>query len=78
MPSVSRNGFILLEDCEGAIGTTEQFIRKIELNLNDNNSDLDLLLALVSRVTRQRVTVDTLGWCIEGYGVAPLDYPTAL
>ena len=72
--SVSAQGFILLEDCEGAIGSTEQRIRKIELSSRgyhyynpiwggaDHMIREALLLALVSRVTRQLVAVETLTW----------------
>ena len=72
--SVSAQGFILLEDCEGAIGSTEQRIRKIELSSRsyhyynpiwggaDHIIREALLLALVSRVTRQLVAVETLTW----------------
>ena len=74
--SVSPNGFILLEDCEGAVGSMEQRIRKIELMIDyDGRSDLSnsntLLLALVSRVTRQLVAVETLRWYGPGFGVVP-------
>ena len=84
--SVDHHGFILLEECEGAIGSTEQRIRKIEFsgyiwdikNTRDfmetkyfgdrrNFGDIkvfrdNLFLALVSRVTRQLVPVETLAW----------------
>ena len=70
--SVSAQGFILLEDCEGAIGSTEQRIRKIELSGAYHyynqiwggayHTREALLLALVSRVTRQLAAVETLTW----------------
>ena len=84
--SVDHHGLILLEDCEGAISSTEQRIRKIEFsgyiwdikNTRDfmetkyfgdrrNFGDIkvfrdNLFLALVSRVTRQLVPVETLAW----------------
>ena len=84
--SVDHHGFILLEDCEGTLGSTEQRIRKIELSgyiwdIKNNRDFRDvkypgdnrdfrairdfretLFLALVSRVTRQLVAVETLAW----------------
>ena len=70
--SVSAKGFILLEDCESAIGSTEQRIRKIELagcieqslisRIRDGYIRDTLLSSLVSRVTRQLVAVETLTW----------------
>ena len=62
----------LLEDCEGAIGSTEQCIRKIKFEFRfARRLDLDLLLALVSRVTRQLMTVGALGLYSAGFGLVP-------
>ena len=65
--SVSLRGFILLEDCEGALGSAEQQVRRIlwehAVDNNNNNNNLDnfltdpLLFALTARVSRHVGTV---------------------
>ena len=85
--SVSAQGFILLEDCEGAIGSTEQRIRKIELagcieqslisRIRDGYIRDTLLSSLVSRVTRQLVPVETLSWYSNTLEVGSKDQAVA-
>ena len=72
--SVSPLGFVLLEDCEGAIGSSEQRIRKIELT---GPMHYALLLALVSRLTRQLVPVETLSWYSNTLEVGSKDQAVA-
>jgi len=73
--SVYPEGFILLEDCEGTIGSTEQRIRKIELS----GCIREILLpALVSRVSRQLVAVETLTWFSNTFEVDSKDQALGL
>ena len=74
--SVSPLGFILLEDCESALatGSSKQPVMDIELNGRTDMADTTrwrwlendmretLILALVSRLARQEVAVETLAW----------------
>ena len=86
--SVSPLGFILLEDCEGAlaIGFTKQHVMKIELNGREdmadthwffpyvkNNMRETLLLSLVSRLARQEVAVETLAWHSDTFDINSTD-----
>ena len=59
--SVSSVGFILLEDCEGALGSAEQHVKRISWDDSLDNFMTDpLLFALSSRVSRQNSSVGTL------------------
>ena len=62
---VSPLGFILLEDCEAAIGSTKQRVIKIDLGHGPycrNDMRDTLISALVSRLVRQEVAAETLAW----------------
>ena len=73
--SVSAIGFILLQDCEGAIAmdSTEQRVRKIELHaidyFNRPTNRPTLLFALTSRLARQKEDVETLTWNSDTYHI---------
>ena len=59
--SVSSFGFILLEDCEGALDSAEQHVKRISWDDNlDNFLSDPLLFALTSRLSRQNSSVGTL------------------
>ena len=80
--SVSPLGFILLEDCEVAIGinSTKQRVRKIELHGSWDYADCfweTLLLALVARVHRQEVAVQTLAWHSDTFDINSLNWAVA-
>ena len=58
--SVSSFGFILLEDCEGALDSAEQHVKRISWDDNLENFLMDpLLFALTSRLSRQNSSVGT-------------------
>ena len=91
--SVSPLGFILLEDCEAAvaIGSTKQPVINIELNgrtdiadtwrwwamRNENDMRETLILALVSRLARQEVAVETLAWNSDTFEINSLKWAVA-
>ena len=88
--SVSALGFILLQDCEDAIaiGSAQQRVRKIELHGSSDYAEAfcrsppyfrfnmreTLLLALVSRVARQDMAVETLSWHSDTFDINSLDW----
>ena len=91
--SVSALGFILLEDCEVAIAidSTKQRVRKIELHGSSDYAEAycrfppyfrfnmreALLLALISRLARQEVAVETLAWHSDTFEINSLNWAVA-
>ena len=53
-------GFLLLEEIEGALGSTEQSIESIELDSLEDQPEGHLLKAIGSRLSRQKETVTSL------------------
>ena len=57
--SISTKGFLLLEEVEGAFGTTEQTIENIRLDFVVDTLDGPSLSALASRLSRQQQKLTT-------------------
>ena len=75
--SVSSLGFLLLEDCEGALGSAEQSVKRISWDEKLDNFLADpLLFALTSRVSRQEGSVVTLD--LETFVVRSKNHAEAL